>query len=326
MPESRWPLYAAVLGSAAYVGAVESGMYHPSGNSPVDAVVFCVTVPAVAGLSLALGLLPSRIDSVLGLAVLTGALMWHDPNPLPAMITIGFWLVGVALRSQRRLALHLRGRAEELRASEQAYAEQAVRYERTQMARELHDIVAHNLSVIVIQASAGARLAHDDPTAAAVLRTIADLTDQVHADLGGLTTLLAEPERHADTLTRPSVQALLARTSAVGSSVTADVPDDLDTLPGALRALVYRIVEEGLTNSIKHAPGAPVHVTIAVAAGVSVLVTNGAAGEGTADPAVPGAGRGITGLTERVHAAGGTLASGPAVDGGWGLRAELPRT
>lgn len=324
MTEPRWPLYATLLGSAAYIGAIQIDSYHPSANSAADAVVFVVTAPLVAALSVALGLLPARLDSLLGAAVLTAALQWGDPNPFPAMITIGFWLVGVALRSDRHLARDLRRRAEELQSGREAYIHRAVRYEHIRMARELHDIVAHNLSVIVIQARAGARLTADDPAPAELLETIVELTDQVHADLDALASLLAEPDAHAGTLTRHSIQKLLAHTEATGSPVTCQLPDDLELLPGAAQAVVYRVVEEGLTNAIKHAPGAPIHITIGLTMNTMVVVTNSAARQRTAHPPVPGAGRGITGLTERVHGAGGTFTSGPTPQGGWQLRAELP--
>jgi signal transduction histidine kinase len=325
MAEPQWPMYAALLGASAYITAVQTGTYNPAGNSVADAVVFLVTAPAVAGLSVALGLLPNRVNSLVGVVVLTAALQWGDPNPFPAMITVGFWLVGLSVRSHRRLAAALRVRAYELESSRDAYAQEALRYEHTRIARDLHDIVAHSLSVIVIQASAGRRLPPEHPTAPDLLDTITELTDQVRTDLDGLTRLLDESRDLSSPVTRQSIEDLIARTAETGSPVTCHLPEDFDELPGRLAAVVYRIIQEGLTNAIKHAPGAPIDVRITTVPSVCVAVGNGATRTSDTTPAAPGAGRGIPGLSERVHAADGTFTSGPSPQGGWQLSADLPR-
>jgi signal transduction histidine kinase len=192
------------------------------------------------------------------------------------------------------------------------------------LGRELHDIVAHSLSVIVIQASAGGRLAPDDPTAAGLLDTITELTDQVYADLDGLTRLLDQSSDLTASLSRQSIEELVNRTSATGSRVSCQLPEGFDHLPGKLGTVAYRVIQESLTNAIKHAPGAPIEVTIATPGNVRVAVTNGAARASAAAPAAPGSGRGIAGLTERVHAINGTFMSGPTPQGGWQVNAELP--
>ncbi len=257
MAEPWQPTCAALLGSAAYVAAIQTGMYDPAGNSVADAVVFLVTAPLVAGLSVALGLLPSRANSLLGVVVLTAALQWGDPNPFPAIITIGFWLVGLAVRSHRHLACNLRARAHELESGREAYAQEALRYEHTRIARELHDIVAHSLSIVVIQASAGGRLPPGDPAIPEMLDIINEMTGQVQTDLEGLTALFGDSRQLAPSVTRQSVDDLVIRTIATGSPVTCHLPEDFDELPGQLAGVVYRILQEGLTNAIKHAPGHP---------------------------------------------------------------------
>ncbi len=324
MAEPRWPTYAALLGSAAYIAAIQTGMYDPAGNSVADAVVFLVTAPLVAGLSVALGLLPSRANSLLGVVVLTAALQWGDPNPFPAIITIGFWLVGLAVRSHRHLACNLRARAHELESSREGYAQEALRYERTRIARELHDIVAHSLSIVVIQASAGRRLPPGDPAIPDMLDIINDLTGQVQADLEGLTALFGDSRQFAPS-TRESIDELITRTIATGSPVTCHLPEDFNELPGQLAGVVYRFLQEGLTNAIKHAPGASITMTVTADADVCVVVTHSVGRAGGAATAPPGAGRGIAGLTERVHAANGIFASGSDPPGGWRLSATLPR-
>jgi signal transduction histidine kinase len=329
MAEPRWPVYATLVGSAAYIAAVQTGSYHPTGNSVADAVIFLITAPVVAVLSVALGLLPARILSLVGLAVLTVALQWGHPDPFPAVITIGFWLVGLTVRSHRRLAGALRVRADELESGRDTYVQEALRYEHIRIARELHDIVAHSLSVIVIQASAGRRLPPDDPDAAELLHTISELTKEVRTDIDGLARLIDDPADVEAPRVRHSIDELLKRTADTGSPVSSTLPHDLDQLPGRITTIVYRIVQEALTNAIKHAPGAPIDVLIATGGDVRITITNTATrnrSSAPAPPAAPGSGRGLAGLTERVHAANGTFASGPTTHGGWQINAELPLT
>jgi signal transduction histidine kinase len=324
MAEPRWPVYAALVGSAAYIAAVQTGSYHPTGNSVADAVIFLLTAPAVAILSVALGLLVARIPSLVSLAVLTVALQWGDPDPFPAVITIGFWLVGLAVRSHRELASALRARADELESGRDTYVQEALRYEHIRIARELHDIVAHSLSVIVIQASAGRRLPSDDPDAAELLHTISELTTQVRTDIDGLTRLIDDPANIETSRIKHSIDELLKRTADTGSPVTSTLPEDLDQLPGRIATIAYRIVQEALTNAIKHAPGAPIDVLIATGGDIRITITNTATRRHSTAPAAPGSGRGLAGLTERVHAANGTFASGPTTQGGWQISAQLP--
>jgi signal transduction histidine kinase len=318
-------MYAALGGSAAYIAVVQTGAYRPAGNRVIDDVFFLITALAVVVISTVLGLLPTRTDSAVGIIVVVAALQEGDPNSFPGLLAIGFWLAGLALRAHRQLATSLRTRANELEASRDAYAQEALRYEHIRIARELHDIVAHSLSVIVIQASVGGRLASNDPTVPGLFDTITELTGEVRSDVEGLTRLLGEPGDFTASLNTRSFDELFRRAEATGSRVTRQLAEDLDELPGRLRALVYRVLQEAITNAIKHAPGAAIHVTIATGATVRVAVTNSAADASVAAFAVPGSGRGIAGLTERVHAVNGTFTSGPTPQAGWLLCADLPR-
>jgi signal transduction histidine kinase len=323
MAEPRWPLFAALVGGAGYVAITATGVYNPAGNSAADDVIFLVSFVAIVVLGVVLGLLPRRRDSVIGVVVLIVALQWPTPSPFPAVAAVGFWLVGVAARSHFRLGRALRVRAFELESGRELFIDEAVRYERSRIARELHDIVAHSLSVIVIQASAGQRLPPDDPSAPELLETIAELTGQVREDLDGLARLMDVSTVGAPSLTRRSIDDLLSRTAATGSPLTSNLADGLYQLPGGIGAIVYRVLQEGLTNAIKHAPGAPIDVTVALTSSLYVAVTNQASRARARIPAVPGSGRGLAGLAERVNAANGTFASEPTADGGWEVRAEL---
>ncbi len=324
MAEPRWPLIAALAGSAAYVVVVVTGVADPAGETVPDAVLFLVGFIGAAVLSLALGLLSRRVDSVIGLLALTVAAEWGAINPFPVVVTVGCWLVGAAIRSHRGLDRALRARAYEMAVTRELFVAESLRYERTRMARELHDVIAHSLSVIVIQASAGQRLPDGDPQSHELLDTIRELTGQARDDLTSLADLLDRAASQAPALTRQSLDELLARTAATGSPLACTAPGELDAIPGGIAVVVYRVLQESLTNAIKHAPGAPIDVSIAAAPSVEVAIVNQASRSGSGIHPVPGAGRGIAGLTERVAAVGGTLASGPTSQGGWQVRAHLP--
>lgn len=324
MAEPHWPLALAGLGSIAYVALVQAGAYSPVGNSTADGLFILITGTAAATLSLVVGLLSARVASLVGVLLLTAALQWNAPDPFPAMIIVGLWLVGRLARSHRRLSSALRVRVYELESGREVFIEEALRYERMRIARELHDIVAHSLSVIVIQASAGQRLADDDPRAPNLLDSITDIARQLRGDLDGMAQLLSAPTGVAPLLSRPLIDELVTRAAATGSPVTCHLDDDLDRFPGGAGAVVYRLLQEGLTNAIKHAQGAPIEVTVASAGSIYVAITNEPPGVRSSAPAVPGARRGLAGLAERVNAANGTFTSGPTPEGGWQITALLP--
>jgi signal transduction histidine kinase len=131
------------------------------------------------------------------------------------MITVGLWLVGRAVLSQRRIAARLRIRAFELESEQERFAEEAVRYERDRMARELHDVIGHSVSIMVIQASAGQRLTVSDAGAAEeMLGNIAGLAREASADIAGLTRLLLPVQD--EPVARAQIEKLLARTAKTG--------------------------------------------------------------------------------------------------------------
>jgi signal transduction histidine kinase len=315
MAEPRWPLTVALAGSAAYVVVVVTGVANPAGDGVSDGVLFLVSFLGAAALSVVLGLVPRRRDGAIGVLVLIVASEWGALNPFPVVVIVGLWLVGLVVRSHRALDRALRGRAYELSIGRELYVAEALRYERCRIARELHDIIAHSLSVIVIQASAGQRLAN-----------IREMTGEMREDLHGLAGLLDATASQRPALTRESLDHLLQQVVATGSPLTSTLSDDFDAIPGDVGAIVYRLVQEGLTNAIKHAPGAAIDVTVAAAPVVDIAIVNQASRGPFPIRPVPGASRGLAGLTERVVDAGGTFASGPTSQGGWQLRARLPLT
>jgi signal transduction histidine kinase len=317
------PALAAAVMAAASVAAVQADGVSLHGSSPASNAAVVSTGIAAAALSYALGGSARLPGSLAGLALLTAGLQWGELNPFPAMITVGLWLVGRAVLSQRRIAARLRIRAFELESERERYAEEAVRYERDRMARELHDVIAHSVSIMVIQASAGQRLTAADAGAAAeMLATIAEQAREASADIAGLTRLLSPAGD--EPLTRAQIEELLARTAKTGVRLDYDIAGDVGQISGPAAPVTYRILQEGLTNAVRHSPGAAIHVSVTCGDGVRIEVVNQPAPPGAAGLGDLGSGRGLAGLAERAAAVGGTFASGPAPAGGWQLSAALP--
>ncbi len=168
------------------------------------------------------------------------------------MIALGWWLVGRVLRSRRAVAENLRIRAAELSAERDRYTAEAVRVERTKIARELHDVVAHCMTVIVIQSRAGRHLLGSDPAAAKeALDVIIAVAAEAEADIGALVNLM-DPE-----LTRPLTRSLLDelvnRASATGATITAEITGDPADFDPATAVVAHRMVQEAITNAFRHA-------------------------------------------------------------------------
>ena len=231
---------------------------------------------------------------------------------------LAFWLAGAFVRARRRAA-SLAARS----AGLQHQAEQAAAAERARISRELHDIVAHHLSVVVLQA-AGTR-ASGRPAGAA-LEKIENSARQALAETSRLLDVLRDPDEEAGLAPQPGIgelDALAASVRAVGLPVNLVIDGDLAALSAAVDVSVYRIVQEALTNVLKHAGPARAEVTTGCAAGtVAIEVTdNGAGQHGNGSP---GGGHGLAGMRERAAVFGGELAAGPRPGGGFAVRALLP--
>jgi signal transduction histidine kinase len=241
---------------------------------------------------------------------------------------------GLFVRVQRELVLSLRDRAARLEAEQRLRVEQAREAERLRIAREMHDVLAHRVSLLSLHA--GALEFHPDASAEEVAQAAAVIRASAHAALEELRDVIgvlregapgSAPEPPQPTLAE--VPALVEESRLAGMRVRwhIDVPGDA-ALPAALGRAAYRIVQEGLTNARKHAPGAAVEVTITAEPGAALVVavvSRPAVGvAATTALALPGAGTGLVGLAERVALAGGELEHGPDGGGDFVLRASLP--
>jgi signal transduction histidine kinase len=263
-------------------------------------------------MAFAVGALSPRRTAVAGLLVCwLGQLVGvgtHDLLGEGLMLLIS-WLGGVAVNEVSRLVEQAHANNELLARQEGAAAIEAVLDERLRIAREIHDAIGHSLTVVALQAGAARRLADRDPAGAReVMRTV------VAAATDGAAALAADGST--------DVAALVERVRATGHDVDADLADDVQ-LDAARRLVVYRLVQEGLTNALRHAPGSRVSVRVRRVGdqGVEVAVANS---EPDGSGSGPGTGRGLAGLRERVVGAAGEVAWGPRADGGFEVRAVLP--
>lgn len=234
--------------------------------------------------------------------------------------------LGNAVSRHRQRAIELEQLNAELAAEEELRAMLAAEAERCRIARDLHDVVAHCVSVMVIQAGAAARvLASDRDGALAALAAVKDSGREALRDLRRIVGVIRHEPLTASVPRLSQLPALTDRARQAGVVATLSLPERLQ-LPLALEATVYRVVQEALTNTIKHAGPAAATVTIRGShSTVEVSITDDGAGSSQGDAAQePGSGRGLAGMRERLTAQGGTLVAGKRAEGGFEVRATIP--
>ena len=315
-----WPPLAA-LGAAGILGV--AGAAGPAAGDP-----FALLFVVIFLLAYSLGAGTSLVPSILTVALLCAGLQIAVAqfNPFVVIITVGPWAAGLVARSRRQLTEQLTIRGAELEAERELFAAESVRYERARIARELHDIVAHGVSVMVIQASAGRRLAATDPASAAeAFDSISQAARQAETEISRLVELLDYRPQPGSADGLRLIDELVARAGATGLRVTCRFAGSAEGLPSAMFETAYRLIQESLTNALKHAPGAPVEITIQAAEGhITIRVVNGPAAATPSWLERTGGSRGLVGLRERAAACGGDLTAGPTGDGGWEVLATLP--
>jgi signal transduction histidine kinase len=317
----RWPLMAAVLAAAGLIVLV------PLGQSAFlnDWVTLpFIWTPFLIGYSL--GADTGIVRGLIGAAVLTIGLQIQNQGFVPVfvMMTFGPWIVGRVAKSRRKLTEQLVARNRELLEQQEIFARESVRYERARIARELHDIVAHCLSVMVVQASAGQRVTVAGGMARA-LESVAEAAAQAQEEIGRLVELLSGDFPDGQEPTLAMVDELVSRAVLAGLDVSCRIAGSYGDLSPAVSQVAYRVVQEALTNALKHAPGAPVTVTITAApAQVAIEIQNDAPAQRRSGLEAAGGGYGLAGMRERAAACGGSLAAGPAEAGGWRVSAVLP--
>jgi signal transduction histidine kinase len=282
----------------------------------------------------------SRWLSLAGLTVAELGLAAVQRTPLKfedlALVTFmgtlaAAWLLGHFAHTYRAYAARLEERTAELEQAREELARRAVTEERLRLARELHDVVAHAMSVIAVQSGVGAHVADSQPeevgkTLAAIEATSRDALTELRRLLG---VLRQDGESQASLAPVPglaNLEALLAEVAKAGLTVGLRVEGTPSPLPAGLDLSAYRIVQEALTNVVKHAGPATAQVTIRYRDHeVAVEVTdNGRGVAAVAGEGRSGTGHGLIGMRERVAAFGGDLEVGPRPGGGFRVAARLP--
>ena len=234
------------------------------------------------------------------------------------------WFFGRLVRAHAEQSILLADQSRQLVEEQRHVAERAVADERRRIARELHDVIAHSISVMVVQAGAARELLGRDEAG------VGDALDEIQrsgraalGETGRLLGLLREPEESGvePQPTASAIAGLVEDFRAAGLDVRLELGGSTEGLPAGLDLSLFRIVEEGLTNALKHTPGARVEVRYRRTADrVEVELTSGSGGV----PRLTSGGHGLVGMRERVAVFGGSLTAGPTPEGGFLVQARMP--
>ncbi|WP_175007494.1 sensor histidine kinase [Cellulosimicrobium sp. TH-20] len=317
------PPYVGFQAPATLVAAYSAGAYAPRrtrlGAPALAAVAQVLLVFALGGFGVPAGAGPAQHTLQVGGALLSAVLTF-----------VGAALVGSYVATRRELVAELRDRVVRAEREREALAAQAVLEERARMARELHDVAAHHLSGIVVQASAAERLVDADPERAKEsVRWIRSQGRETLDDLRLVVGILRGRDDEGDAREAPQptladLPALLETARAAGTTVTVETEGEpWDPAPTAQIA-VYRVLQEALANARRHAPGRPVAVRLAWSPTAVVVTARNPAGR-TAPPQDARPGHGLVGMRERAAVLGGTLDARRTPDGAWLVRLTVPR-
>ena len=331
----RSPLVALVVSSLGIFVHILANW--PEGSLPFAVVFLTYTVGAWC---------PLR-KAVAGLAVVSTTVVVLGLSDAPGLDAVGVfgviaqfaaaWAIGVAMRS-RRMATEARVReADERAEAERQSAARVLAEERLRIAQELHDVVAHSMSVIAVQAGVGAHVLDERPEQArAALEAISATSRGTLTEMRRLLGVLRDSKGVRSQAPAPGLAdlpGLVNDVRAAGVPVTLHVEGTADGVHAGIELSAYRVVQEALTNVLKHA-GKPTRVDVTVRhlpGSLAVEVTDDGRGlaarsstGGVAGAVAEGPGHGLVGMRERVELWGGELSVGPAPGGGYRVRAMLP--
>jgi signal transduction histidine kinase len=304
----------------------------PQGFLPLAALLLTYTVG---------GLCPLR-EAVVGLGIVATSIVVLEVANSPGLDTVGAigvlaqftaaWALGVAVRNRRAAADALVRQADERAEAERQGAARVLAEERLRIAQELHDVVAHSMSIIAVQAGVGAHVLDDRPEQArAVLETISATSRGTLTEMRRLLGVLRDGDgvrSHRPAPGLADLQRLVADVQGAGVPATLDVEGETDGVPPGIGLSGYRVVQEALTNVIKHA-GKPTRVSVTVRrlpGSLAIEVVDDGRGPASTShgACADGSGHGLVGMRERVELWGGELRVGPAPGGGYRVTARLP--
>jgi signal transduction histidine kinase len=277
---------------------------------------------------------------------------WFEASGFLAAVCATIWLTGYTVRTRRLYVAGLEERAATAERERDHLARIAVATERASIARELHDVIAHSMAVMIVQADGAAyTLDGDRDRAKAAIRQVASTGREALEDMRRLVGVLrggddeqTEPEADRRRISLDQLGALVDRARSAGLRVTLTEEGQRPELAASVELTVYRIVQEALTNVLRHAgPGATVDLVLRYRPGAVRIEVgddgggaatggdhrperSGRPGSGREGPARRGSGHGLVGMRERIAVHGGTLEAGPTLGGGWRVSAEVPWT
>ncbi|MEU5879747.1 histidine kinase [Spirillospora sp. NPDC047279] len=314
---------------------------------PVALALFMVVFSTVTGAGGIAGLIivyslgayaaSRRAVIAIAAAVYLSFLIFPGPTavgePFLALATFGLAftalpvVLGLYMGARKQLIASLQERTRRLEREVHLLAEKARAEERTRIAREMHDVVANRVSVMVVHAGALKAVVTRDPDRAAeTAAVIGDMGRQALDELRQVIGVLRQGERalQAGTPTMDDFRALVDQSQSAGLRAEMLVQGEERDIPPAVGRTIYRLVQEGLTNVHKHAGDANTMIGILMLPdAVEVEIENAPPG-GRPEHGLPSGGNGLVGLRERVTALGGTFNAGPIADGGYALRARIP--
>jgi signal transduction histidine kinase len=257
-------------------------------------------------------LIVSAVASWIGATLAAGA-----TDPQSVLIVAGAWLLGHYVRTRRLLVAELEQRSADLEREREQRAMRAVAEERLRIARELHDVLAHTMSVVAVQAGTGRLVGPDHPGEA--IKALTAVEDTARSAMHEMRQILTVLRTDTDT---DNLGALVAQVADAGIAVDVRVEGEPRPVPTGVGLAAYRITQEALTNVIKHA--GPAHASVLVRySDHDVTVEIRDDGHGTAPTAGAG-GHGLIGMRERAAVHGGELTAGPHPNGGFQVTARLP--
>ena len=310
------------------LGVAYQGAAYPGGPDPLPVIVALYTIAARGSRQRALGL------SLLATVALVGARAIAGPAVIDSPLLIAFPTAVVAALYAGQIVANRR--AAQVEVAQVAAAadrererdtERRVAGERLRIARELHDVVAHNISLINVQATMGVHLMSEQPSeAAAALAAIKTASKQALRELRYILDVLRESDDNEPTSPAPGLgqlDALITSTRQAGLPIQVTTSGTRQQLPATVDVAAYRILQESLTNALRYAAPATAQVTVDYGPGTLSLTVSD---EGTTSTSTTSTGHGIAGMRERAAAVGGTLHAGPRQPHGFTVRAELPLT